>query len=54
MDKKEMAKKQAEFQLHVLLVMRQQNVSKSVATFTAWLEGEDGVSIRLKNEGAVK
>lgn len=37
----------ADFDLHVLLIIRQDKVTKSVAQFRAWCEGQGGLGRRL-------
>lgn len=37
----------ADFDLHVLLIMKTDGLPKSKATFKAWLEGEAGLKKRL-------
>ena len=46
---KERAAVQSDFQLHVLLIQRQDAVSKSVATMRAWHEGYVGLDRRLSS-----
>lgn len=46
MDKKQAKKAKDDFALHVLLLQRD-GLSKSVALFTAWAEGPDGLNRRL-------
>lgn len=36
-----------EFNLHVALIQKVDNVNKSKATFKAWLEGPEGLAQRL-------
>lgn len=36
-----------DFDLHVLLIMKQDALAKSKATFAAWLEGPAGLKVRL-------
>lgn len=47
LDKKALASWKANADLHVLLIMRQNGVSKSQATVQAYHEGVDGLSKRL-------
>lgn len=37
-----------DFDLHVLLIMKAENLPKSKATFKAWLEGPAGLKVRLE------
>lgn len=46
--KRDLSKKKDEFSLHVALIMHQDTVPKSKATFIAWLEGNEGLAKRLK------
>jgi len=46
MDKKKAKEAKEGFALHVLLLQRE-GMTKSVATFTAWAEGPDGLNRRL-------
>lgn len=39
--------KKADFDLHILLIMRQEGITKAKAQFRAWLEGEQGLAARL-------
>lgn len=48
MDKKMIAAKQRDFTLHVALIMKQNEVSKTKALFVAWMEGETGLGTRLQ------
>lgn len=45
---------QQSFALHVLLIQRQESVTKSQALFTAWLEGPSGLSTRAPAREAPK
>jgi hypothetical protein len=47
MDKKEQAKLQQRFNLHVALIMESQALSKAKAVFLAWCEGGAGLDKRL-------
>lgn len=46
-DKKAVAKMRRDFDLHVSLIMRQDDVTKSTALWRAWCEGEKGLAERL-------
>lgn len=46
-DKKAVAKLRRDFDLHVSLIMRQDDVTKSTAHWRAWCEGEKGLAERL-------
>lgn len=41
------AKAKLDFELHVALIMRNDNVPKAKAQFRAWLEGRPGLELRL-------
>lgn len=47
LDKKALAKRRNDFNLHVMLIMRQDDVSKSAAVFAAYCEGDAGLRDRL-------
>lgn len=44
---KQSSPQKSDFDFHVLLIMRQDGVSKSKATFMAWAEGPTGIADRL-------
>lgn len=46
--KKVMAQAKLDFQLHVALIMKQDQATKNNALFKAWLEGEKGLAERLQ------
>lgn len=46
-DKKAVAKLRRDFDLHVSLIMRQDDVNKTTAHWRAWNEGQKGLSARL-------
>jgi len=52
MDKKDARKAKDNFALHVLLLQRD-GLSKSVALFTAWAEGPDGLDRRLGQQSLI-
>lgn len=41
------AKAKLDFELHVALIMRNDNVPKAKALFRAWIEGREGLEKRL-------
>lgn len=45
--KKVLAKDRNDYNLHVSLIKRQDDVTQSVAQFRAWLEGKPGLAARL-------
>lgn len=45
--KKALAQKKSDFALHTLLIVKQDDVSKSTAVFTAYCEGAAGLKKRL-------
>lgn len=45
--KKAEAKAKADYDFHVLLIMRQDTVNKSKAQLTAYKEGSSGINVRL-------
>lgn len=47
MDAKQEKAEKADFDLHCLLIMKQEGVTKSKALIRAWSEGRDGLSQRL-------
>lgn len=40
-------KQKSDFDLHLLLIMKQEGLSKAKAHFRAWCEGPDGLNKRL-------
>lgn len=46
------AKRKLDFELHVALIMRNDNVPKAKALFRAWLEGPKGLDDRLNPPAA--
>jgi hypothetical protein len=43
-----MSETKTDYDLHVLLVMKQDNVAKSKAQFQAWQEGPAGLKARME------
>lgn len=48
------AKARLDFDLHVALIMRGDNVAKSKAVFRAWIEGRSGLETRLNPPSALQ
>lgn len=51
LEKKAEAQNKRRFQLHVALIMEQDDVAKEKALFIAWMEGTAGVTKRLASNG---
>lgn len=47
LDPKEVKKREADFKLHVALIVRQDGLPLPKARFVAWCEGEAGLARRL-------